>query len=62
MAIKKSNKQDSPSPANGQGNNLVLFVDSATNEMLVKDIDGNIEAVNDYISHAGEKGDKGQKG
>src|SRR5210317_749554 len=62
MALKKSNKQDSPSPANGQGNNLVVFVDSVSNAMFVKDIEGNVEAINDYISHDGEKGDQGPTG
>ena len=60
MAVSRSGKSTTPSPKDG--NSLSLFVDGADSTLKVKDIYGNVEDVNDYITGGGTKGQKGEAG
>ncbi len=44
--VTKSNKNNITSP---QGNSLAVFVDAVTNEIVLKDIMGNIQPLSDFI-------------
>ena len=60
MAITKTTPQQVFSPRDG-GNRLGVFVDAADNLAKVKDVNGLVDLLSDYIQ-SGDKGQKGQPG